>query len=288
VTSRPRVVVITGGTHGIGLHIAGQMAGGGWSVAVCSRDHDHAARVAAELAEVHGVATHGAGADVRSADALRAFAHDVVEQLGVPTAAVANAAVPGPVGALHTVDLTAWADAVAIDLIGVANTFAVFGALMAQEGRGRLVTISGGGIGGPRMLQAMSAYTCSKAALVALAESVAEELGPFGVSVNAVAPGAIATRFMDSALAAGPDVFGERQFAQVVQQRRAPDSLERFDDLLRLLLDSELPNVTGRVLSARWEDPDVLRVRPPAADSPLYRMRRIDNVLYVQAPPEDD
>ena len=280
------VVVVTGGTHGIGRHIAEQMAGDGWSVAVCSRDAAQAERCAADLAATHATPTLGIAADVRSAGDLRKFADAVVEQLGVPDAAVANAAVPGPIGPLHAVDLTAWSEAVAVDLIGVANTLAIFGSLMVNVRRGRLVTLSGGGIGGPRMLQAMSAYTSAKAGVAALTESVAEELRPFGIAVNAVAPGAIATRFMTPALEAGPTVFGQDQYEQALRQREAPDALTGLDRLLRLLLDPDAPFVTGRVLSARWDDPDALRQDPPAEGSSLYRFRRIDGVLYVPAAPE--
>lgn len=280
------VVVVTGGTHGIGRHIAEQQAKAGWSVAVCSRDAEQAEQCAAELAANHSVRTLGMAADVRSAVDLRTFADAVVEQLGTPDAAVANAAVPGPVGPLHTVDLTAWSDAVAVDLIGVANTLAVFGAVMVERRRGRLVTLSGGGIGGPRMLRAMSAYTSSKAAVAALTETVAEELRPFGVGVNAVAPGAIATRFMTPALAAGPTVFGEDQYEQTLRQRESPEPLTGLDRLMTLLLDPDAPFVTGRVLSARWDDPNALRRDPPAADSSLYRMRRIDGVLFFSAAQE--
>ena len=110
----------------------------------------------------------------------------------------------------------------------------------------------------------MSAYTCSKAGVAALTEAVAEELRPFNVAVNAVAPGAIATRFMNPAVDAGPTVFGAAQHEQVLRQRETPDSLDGLDRLLRLLLDPDATFVTGRVLSARWDDPDDLRVDPPS------------------------
>ena len=157
---------------------------------------------------------------MRSAEQLDAFAADVESRLGVPAAVVANAAVPGPIGPLHTIDLAAWADAVAIDLVGVALTFATFARPMVRVGRGHLITMSGGGVGGPNVATTMSAYTCSKAAVVSLTESVAEELRPHGVAVNTVAPGAVATRFMDPVIAAGPAVVGADFFEQTSRRAR--------------------------------------------------------------------
>jgi 3-oxoacyl-[acyl-carrier protein] reductase len=276
------VCVVTGGTHGIGRHLAETLAADGWAVAVCSRHSDEATATATELAASTGVPTFGAACDVADPAALRSFALAVEAELGVPDAVVANAAVLGPVGLLHTVDLAAWARALQIDVCGVANTVAVFAPAMVARGRGSFITLSGGGVGGPGLTQRVSAYTSAKAAVVALTEALAAELAPAGVRVNAIAPGAIATRFMDPVVAAGPDVVGTELFEQVAAQRREPVSLERFDGLVRFLLDPDSPFITGRMLSARWESPEALRADPPAETSSRFRLRRIDGDLYAE------
>jgi NAD(P)-dependent dehydrogenase (short-subunit alcohol dehydrogenase family) len=280
VSDNDRVAVVTGGTMGIGNHIAGLLASDGWAVAICARDGARSRQAADELRAAHGVEAYGAGVDVRSVAELDDFASAVEAELGVPRAVIANAAVPGPIGPLHTVDLAAWADAIAIDLVGVAASFATFARPMVRAGRGHLITMSGGGVGGPNVATTMSAYTCSKAAVVALTESVAEELRPHGVAVNAIAPGAVATRFMDPVIAAGPDVVGASFFEQTSRQRGEETQLAGLDALLRCLLDDAAPFVTGRVLSSRWDDPDLLRAAPPADRSSMYRLRRIDGVMY--------
>jgi 3-oxoacyl-[acyl-carrier protein] reductase len=280
VTNGQLVAVITGGTHGIGRHAAETLASDGWSVAVCSRHEDEAVDAAAQLAATFDVPTYGAAADVRSSEELRRLADSVRDRLGPPMAAIANAGVLGPVGPLHTVDLAEWAAAVEIDLIGVANTLAVFGAQMVEQRRGRLITMSGGGVGGPSTNGALSAYTSSKAAVVALTESVSRELESYGVWVNAVAPGAIATRFMEPVFAAGASQAGEKLFEQTARQRQNPDSLADFDAVLRLLVSPTAPPITGRMLSARWDDLAALRAEPPSSESSLYRLRRIDGVLF--------
>jgi 3-oxoacyl-[acyl-carrier protein] reductase len=272
--------VVTGGTHGIGRHAAETLASDGWSVAVCSRNEEEAALTAADLAAKHGAQAHGAAVDVRSSVQVQRFADIVTERLGAPSAVLANAAIVGPVGPLHRIDLLEWAAAVEIDLIGVANTLAVFGAQMAEQGRGSLVAMSGGGVGGPNIATALSAYTSSKTAVVSLTETVARELEPHGVRVNAVAPGAIATRFMEPVITAGPGGAGEELFNQTMRQRDEPDSLDGFDRVLRFLFDPASPFISGRLLSARWDDLTALGSAPPDSDSSRFRLRRVDGVLF--------
>ena len=75
-----------------------------------------------------------------------------------------------------------------------------------KNGRGKIIVLSGGGATNP--LPNISAYAASKAAVVRLMETMAEELKKFHVDVNAIAPGALATRLVDEVLAAGPEKVG--------------------------------------------------------------------------------
>lgn len=281
MTTRRPVAVITGGTHGIGRHTLGLLGRAGWSVAICSRSADESERVAREAAAELGVAAIGLGVDVRSFEELQQFASHVTATLGPPDVVIANAGVLGPVGPLHLLDMAAWARAVEIDLMGVAFTWSAFAAQMiAHDVGGHLITMSGGGVGGHNMAPAISAYTTSKAAVVALTETVSMEMFEYGIAVNAIAPGAIATRFTEPLLAAGRELAGDRLFAETQRQLEQPDSLAHFDRLLISLLDPSSTFVTGRLLSARWDDPTKLAENAGEAGSSRYRLRRIDRVLF--------
>jgi 3-oxoacyl-[acyl-carrier protein] reductase len=282
MTSTSPVCAITGGTLGIGRHTAELLASDGWAVAICSRHGDQAALVAAEIAATYGRPAVGVGADVVSAREVGAFAEEVDRQLGPVSAVVANAAVLGPVGPLYGADLSSWAQAVAVDLVGVANTIAAFAPAMIERHAGSIIALAGGGVGGPSAVTRLSAYTSSKAGVMMLTETVAAELEPLGVRLNAISPGAIATRFMEPLLEAGPAVAGADLFAQVEDQRRQSASWAGYDALLRFLLDPAEVFISGRILSARWESPDRLRTDPPAAASSRYRIRRIDEDLYAE------
>ncbi len=277
------VCAVTGGTRGIGRHVAEMLAADGWSVGLCSRSASEASATAAALSAAWGVAAIGVEADVVSAPALLEFAERVAQSLGPARAVIANAAQLGPVGALHELDMQHWAAAVAVNHVGVANTIAAFVPQMIERRVGSVIVLSGGGVGGPGVVSYLSSYTSSKAAVIVLTETVAAELQPYNVRVNAVAPGAVATGFMDPLLAAGAEVVGARLYEQVRAQQSRPPELESFDALLRFLLDDEAPLVTGRLLSARWDSPEKLRETPPSTESSLHRLRRVDDELYLES-----
>ena len=191
---------------------------------------------AASSATAHGVPTLRRGGPTSARRRVcSASPTTCADRLGRTARRVANAGVLGPVGPLHLVDLDDWATAVGIDLVGVANTLAVFGALMVGAGRGSLVTMSGGGVGGPNMATALSAYTCSKAAVVALTETVAGSWRRTGfastLSRRARSPPGSWSRCSRPARPSPGTSCSTRPRASA----RRPDSLDAFDAVLRFL-----------------------------------------------------
>ena len=102
--------------------------------------------------------------------------------------------------------------------------------------------------------------------------------------MNAIAPGAIATTFVDAILEAGPDVAGGDLYETTRRQRADPDPIERFLELLQFVCAPETSWLTGRLLSARWDPPDALRaLRAEILGSDLLTLRRVDGDLVVDA-----
>jgi len=271
------VIAVTGGTLGIGRRAVDLLAADGVGIGVCARSN--APVVAAEVSTTHGVATFGMDADVTDPDALERFATLVADELGSPTGLLCCAGVLGPIGSIDETEPGEWAAAVAVNLVGVANAVRAFVPHLASGAS--IVALSGGGIGGPNVAGRISAYTASKAAVASLVETLGGELSDRGIRINAVAPGAFATRFTEPLLEAGPDRAGTELFEATERQRAEPDGLGPFADLLRFLFSDESAAITGRVLSARWETPEVLAEQ--AADiaaGSRYQLRRVDEVLY--------
>lgn len=271
--------MVTGGGRGIGAATVRLLAGEGAVVAACSRSGQGLGDLATE-----GVAALTAAVDVAEADAVASFAAEVAERLGPPAVLVNNAAVLGPVGPLLDLDAAEWATTLATNVGGVVHASQAFGRRMVASGDGVIVNLSGGGVGGPSMAGRMSAYTTSKAAVVALTETLARELAGTGVRVNAVAPGAMATGFNDAIVHAGPEVAGADLYEATLRNDRQPAPFDDFARLLLYVVSSRAAWLTGCLLSARWDDPDSLeRRRSDIERSSLLRLRRIDGDLFHDA-----
>jgi len=277
------VAIVTGATRGIGRFSADLLAANGHAVAVCSRSAADAQETADALAATHAVSTLGGALDVTDHVGAADFVRAVEAALGPVSVLVNNAAVLGPVGAVDEIELEAWKAALLVDLFGVAVMTASVVPSMRGAGGGRVINLAGGGVGGPGVASRLSAYTAAKAGVLTLTETLAAELADADIQVNAIAPGAIATGFMDPLLEGGPEQAGGELYAQTVRQRENPDSLDQFGALLLHLAQPGAGGMTGRTVSARWDSiRQLTEAAPQLATSSLYRMRRIDDDLYTE------
>lgn len=184
-----RVALVTGGSKGIGYACAERLLADGFKVAICARNADEVAAAAGRLGDPDRVL--GLRADVGSVEDCAALVPAVRERFGRIDALVSNAGVYTPVPFL---DLTAevWDTLMAINLRGpVLLGVAAARAMRDQGDGGRIVNIAS--TNGQLSEAEFSHYNASKAALISLTKSMSVELAPFGILVNAVAPGWILT-----------------------------------------------------------------------------------------------
>lgn len=196
-----RTVVITGAAsaRGIGRTTANLLAARGWNIGVIDLEADASIAVAAQIAEQHGVRAHGAAADVADEDSVRAAIDEIESALPqlVGLANIAGVASPVPYLELESVE---WDRVLAINLNGVHYASRRVAESFVRSGVGRIVNISsvsaqrGGGT------FSKTPYSVSKAGVIGLTRSLARELGPFGVTVNALSPGPIDTDIMGGEL----------------------------------------------------------------------------------------
>lgn len=235
------VALITGAGGGLGTAVARRLAADGHLVAL----NDHPDRNVTGLAAELGGVT--APADVSDPDAVTAMVADVEHRTGEHVGILVAAAAYLTMAPFAEHDLDDWWRIIDVNLGG---TFACAQAVlpgMVDRGGGRMVLVSSewGLIGWPDA----TAYSASKAGMIALTKSLGRELGPLGIAVNAVAPSVIDTAQLEvDAKAAGVSVDEIRaRYADRVPLGRIATP-EEVAASVAFLADDRLPTLVGQIL----------------------------------------
>ena len=187
-------VLITGGASGIGFGLARRFAARGDTVALCDANAEAVASAADALP----------GAICRQADVtdeaqMAAFLGEVEEAWGGIDVVCANAGTGGPAGRIEDLDYADWRACLDVNLGGAFLTCRWAARIMRAQGKGCIIVTSStsGQWGHPYR----SPYAAAKWGLVGLTKTLAMELGPVGVRVNAICPGAVEGDRMDRVVA---------------------------------------------------------------------------------------
>ena len=144
---------------------------------------------------------------------------------------------------------------------------------MKPRGYGKIVTVSGAGA---TPIPNCSAYTVSKMAITRLSEALAEELRPFKIDSNAVAPGPLNTRLIRDVLNAGPEKAGADFYAKNVKwSGGAAVPPELGANVCVYLASAQSDGITGKLIAAQWDPWENLEQFKADLNSDIYTFRRI-------------
>jgi 3-oxoacyl-[acyl-carrier protein] reductase len=274
---RGRNAIITGGSQGLGRAIVERFVAEGANVVFCARDEEAVKQWEAELKEKteEGQRVIGRSCDVSNAAAVTALFGFADAHLGTLHILVNNAGIYGPKGPSEEIEAEQWCRCLEINLYGTFFPSREAARRFKKSRSGKIINLSGGGATNP--LPNLSAYAASKAAVVRLSETLAEELREYNIDVNAIAPGALNTRLLNEVLSAGPEKVGADFHARAVKQAQeggVPLSLAA--SLCVYLASAESDGITGKLLSAKWDPWASLHLRKRELDgSDIYTLRRI-------------
>jgi 3-oxoacyl-[acyl-carrier protein] reductase len=188
VTTTGRTAVVTGAARGIGACVAKRLAADGFAVAVVDLD-EAAGKPVVEEIEAAGGRAVAIGADVRDEGAAQAAVERVAAELGPPSVLVNNAGITRD-NLLFKMTSDDWDAVMGVHLRGSFLMSRAAQAFMTKAGWGRIINLSSTSALGAR---GQANYSTAKAGLQGFTKALAIELGKFGVTVNAIAPGFIET-----------------------------------------------------------------------------------------------
>ena len=245
------VAVVTGGARGMGAAIVGRLARDG--ATVVAADVGDASEVVAGLPEWEGRKSRSAELDITDSAAVDALAAATVEEFGRLDVMVNNAGIY-TVGEVHELSDRDFQRVIEVNFYGVFYGCRAAARQMREQGYGRIVNTSSQL--GKIARAGEAAYSASKAAVISLTQAVALELAPFGVTVNAICPGAVLTPMLKEefgkAIGAARGISAEEAIEEYVRDEIPLGRIGEPEDMAAMvawLASDEASFTTGSALN---------------------------------------
>ncbi|MCB9622705.1 MAG: SDR family oxidoreductase [Sandaracinus sp.] len=235
-----KVAIVTGASRGIGEGIAEAMVSEGAKVVLAARKPDALHAVAEKL----GDAALAVPCHTGKEEDVEAMLAAAIERFGQVDVLVNNAATNPYFGPMMNVEWSAWDKTFEVNLKGYfACARAVAKHLLERKAPGSLINVTS--VLGQMAAPLQGVYGMTKAGVISMTQTLAAELGPRGIRVNAIAPGLVETRFA-AALTSSPEI------SKMVLDRTALKRLGKPDDIAGVavfLASDESRYVTGQTLA---------------------------------------
>ena len=272
-----KVAVITGGSRGIGKVVAQQICNCDADVFIYARTEEELLRTEAYLSE-KGCKIKAYKGDVLDLKHINKVVSNIGEKIDV---LINCAGAQGEIGPFIDLDFKKWGETFEINFFGTMNWISAVLPFMKDKKKGKIINFAGGGANYSR--PNFLAYGVSKAAIVRLTETLADELNSFNIQVNAVSPGTIKTKMIDEIMSAGENRVGSEYRQILDKSAKGFDLPEKAAELVSYLASDKSDWLTGKVISAIWDPWEDWRDKGPTEISEdMYVLRRIDGRNYIK------
>jgi 2-hydroxycyclohexanecarboxyl-CoA dehydrogenase len=238
-----KVALVTGAGRGIGAAIADELARGGHAVAVLDLDGEAAAKVAAGIAERHGVRTTAEPVDITDPAGVSAAVGRVSAELGPVDVLVNNAAVDVIAKFVET-DEDVWDRIIGVNLHGTIRVTRAVLDPMIERGYGRIIHIASdaGRVGASGEV----VYSATKGGVIAFGKALAREVARHGITVNSVCPGPTDTALLGQVADYSQRMYDATVKAIPLRRIAQPDDIA---GVVGFLASDAASYMTGQTLS---------------------------------------
>ncbi len=275
-----KTALVTGGARGIGKVITKTLIKEGAKVLICSRNTEELEKTAKEL-DSSGRSIFYLTADVSKLEDCQKLFKFIKSKFKSLDILVNNAGIYGPIGLLETNDIKLWSKTIEINLLGTVYCTQLALEMMKQQKKGKIINLAGAGVGGKRPLSRFSAYYTSKGAVTAFTEVVASEVIDDNIQVNCISPGAINTYFTEFLLSQGEEKAGTMYQQALKQKETGGDPPELGANLVVFLASDKSNNITGKLLSAKWDKIEDLE-KLSGNEFSKFTLKRIDGEMFSE------
>ncbi|HKE57236.1 MAG TPA: SDR family NAD(P)-dependent oxidoreductase [Pyrinomonadaceae bacterium] len=245
-----QAAIVTGAGQGIGKSISLALAREGAAVLLCGRHQETLAGVAQEIKQLGGHAIVSV-TDVSDEAAVKQMVDLAVAQFGRLNLLINNAGIVGPTAQVTNVSRDDWDEVMAVNLTGPFLCARAVIPHLVEQRSGKIVNISS--IAGKMGYALRSPYSASKWGLIGLTRTLALELGPYNIQVNAICPGPVSGPRMQAVIANRAKELGqseeevERTYVQGTALKRMVDP-EHVAATVIYLCSAEGNSMTGEAL----------------------------------------
>lgn len=259
----PLRIVVSGASSGIGKALTDSLSASNHSVVRIARSFP---TTSPDNLEFH--------CDVSDWQATEAVALALTQKWDHVDALICCAAIQGEIQPTLESNPAEWETTIRINLLGTYHCLRAFAPLLKKAPRrAKVICFSGGGATNAR--PGFSSYAASKTAVVRLVETVAAETLDSPFDINAIAPGAIPTAMTDAIIAAGPEKSGRKEYESALALKQSQSNpIEKVEALVTWLLSSKSDGISGRLLSAVWDNWNQLNSHA-LKGTDTYTLRRV-------------
>ncbi len=237
VNLQGKVALVTGAARGIGRAIAISLAKDGADIVLNDIDEEALKKTAEEIKAL-GRKVLPVKADVSKWDEVKKMVDEAIKYFGHIDILVNNAGIVGPFKPVHEISESEWDKVLAVNLKGAFLVIKAVVPHMIKQKYGKIINISS--VAGVEGNAKMAPYCASKAGLIGLTKSLAEELAPYGIRVNAICPALVEK----TALTEGMPPEQRKFLAQKIPLGRLC-KLEEVADLVKFLASEAADFITG-------------------------------------------